>query len=55
LSRCRVDAAQRLRTGINDARLGMGYVVVKSDCEMQQAPDESSERQCRAGEADDTG
>jgi hypothetical protein len=30
-------------------------VGVKSDCEMQQAPDESSERQCRAGQTDDTG
>jgi hypothetical protein len=39
----------------NDARLGIGCVFVESDCEMQQAPDESSERQCRAGQTDDTG
>jgi hypothetical protein len=39
----------------NDARLGIGCVSVESDCEMQQAPGESSERQCRAGQTDDTG
>ena len=38
-----------------NARSDVGYQMMKSDCEMQQTPDECNERQRRRDQTDGTG